>query len=68
MYKKVQEIKQMQIIGDYTIIKSTEQMYLEDGRRFGRESIWYDICLDGGEGDMVASFKKLNDARKWVRS
>ena len=68
MYRKVQELKQMQIIGDYTIIKSIEQMYLEDGRRFGRESIWYDIYLDGGEGDMVASFKKLNDARKWARS
>lgn len=68
MYRKIQELKQMQIIGDYTIIKSIEQMYLADGRRFGRESIWYDIYLDEGEGDMVASFKKLNEARKWARS
>ena len=67
MRKEIMETKVMQTIGAYTIVKSVEQMYWDDGRRAGRAHIWYDICLDGGNGDIVASYDKLNEARKWAR-
>ena len=68
MRKEIMETKIMQTIGAYTIVKSTEQMYWDDGRRAGRAHIWYDICLDGGNGDIVASYDKLNEARRWARA
>jgi hypothetical protein len=67
MYKEVIETKIMQTIGDYTIVKSVEQNYWDDGTRAGRMHNHYDVCLDGGNGDIVASFDKLNEARKWAR-
>jgi hypothetical protein len=67
MKKEVVETKVMQTIGVYTIVKSVEQTYWDNGKRFGRANIWYDICLDGGDGDIVASYDKLNDARRWAK-
>lgn len=67
MYKKVEETKTMQTIGEYTIVKSVEQTYWDNGRRFGSADIWYDIYLDEGNGDIAASFDKLNEARKWAK-
>ena len=67
MYKKVEETKIMQTIGEYTIVKSVEQNYWDDGTRAGRMHNYYDICLDGGYGDIVHSCNKLNDARKWAK-
>ena len=66
--KEVIETKIVQTIGAYTIIKSVEQAYWDDGTRAGRAHNWYDICLDGGNGDIVASYEKLNDARRWARA
>lgn len=68
MYKEIKETKVMQTIGAYTIVKSVEQTYWDNGKRFGSADVWYDIYLDGGDGDIVASFDKLNNARKWARS
>lgn len=67
MRKEIEETKIIQTIGEYTIVKSVEQMYWDDGGRAGRSHNWYDICLDGGNGDIVASFDKLNAARKWAK-
>ena len=67
MYKEIEETKVMQTIGAYTIIKSVEQNYWDDGTRAGRMHNHYDVCLDGGNGDIVASFDKLNEARKWAK-
>ena len=68
MYIETESTKVMETIGVYTIIKSTEQAYWDNGKRFGSADVWYDIYLDGGDGDIVASFDKLNNARKWARS
>ena len=67
MYKKVEETKIMQTRGKYTIVKSVEQNYWDDDTRAGRMHNHYDVCLGGGDGDIVASFDKLNEARKWVK-
>lgn len=68
MYKEIIETKIMQTIGAYTIVKSVEQAYWDNGKRFGTPDVWYDIYLDGGDGDIVASYDKLNDARRWARA
>lgn len=67
MYKETLEHKLVQKIGQYGIVKTKEQFYLNDGRRFGREHVVYDVCLDGGDGDIVASFNMLKVARKWAK-
>lgn len=67
MYKNVLEHKIVQIIGQYGIVKTKEQYYLDDGSRFGREHVVYDVCLDHGDGDIVASFNMLKLARKYAR-
>lgn len=67
MCKNVLEHKIVQIIGQYGIVKTKEQYYLDDGSRFGREHVVYDVCLDHGDGDIVHSCNKLKDARKYIK-
>lgn len=67
MYKNVLEHKIVQIIGQYGIVKTKEQYYFDDGSRFGREHVVYDVCLDHGDGDIVASFNMLKLARKYAK-
>ena len=66
MYKTIKEVKTVKTIGEYTIVKVKEVICSNNGKYFGL-GIWYDICLDGGEGDIVASFRKLKDAIKWTK-
>jgi hypothetical protein len=33
----------------------------------GRRYAMYDVCLGHGEGDIVYSCEKLNEARKWAK-
>ena len=67
MYKNVLEHKTVKIIGQYGIVKTGEQYYFDDGKRFGREQVMYDVCLEDGEGDIVASFDNIKEARKWAK-
>ena len=67
MCKIIKDVKIVETIGEYTIVKIKEIMCSNNGKYFGM-GIWHDICLDGGEGDIVASFRKLKDARKWAKS
>jgi hypothetical protein len=67
MHKETLECKLMQVIGQYGILKFTEQYYLDNGKKFGGKKIVYDVCLEHGEGDIVYSCKKLNEARKWAK-
>lgn len=53
-------------IGEYGIVKSKEETLFDNGKIFKRTT-WYDVCLEHGEGDIVASFNKIIDARKWVK-
>ena len=67
MKKEIIKQEIMQTIGDYTIVKSVEQLCLYDGRHFGKKVNWYDVCLDGGNGDIVHSCEKLHAAKKWAK-
>ena len=66
MRKKVIDNDIVEIIGVYGIIKYKEKWIWDNGKVFGTES-GYDVVLDKGEGDIVASFDKIKDARKWAK-
>ena len=67
MEKKTIDSFLVEIIGEYGIIRSREKWYWDNGKVCGGTQIWYDVCLDKGEGDIVASFDKIRNARKWAK-
>lgn len=66
MEKRIVNAKLVEIIGEYGIAKVKEETVLYNGKIFGRKT-FYDVCLEQGEGDIVASFKYINEARKWAK-
>ena len=66
MENRVVEASIVETIGEYGIVKVKEETVWDNGKVFGKK-IFYDVCLEHGDGDIVASFKKLNDAREWVK-
>ena len=66
MERKVVDASIVEIIGEYGIAKIKERSIWNNGKVFGSK-IFYDVCLEHGEGDIVASFDKIKDARKWAK-
>ena len=66
MERKVVDASIVNIIGEYGIAKIKEQSIWNNGKVFGSK-IFYDVCLDKGEGDIVASFDKIKDAKMWAK-
>ena len=67
MYKKVLSREVVMSLNGYTVVKSTEQVYFDNGKQCGAPSRWYDVCLGGDDGDIVVSYNKLNHAKKWIK-
>lgn len=59
MYVKKLNSQIIQNVGEYGIVRSIEQTYLDNGNKIGGKAIWYDICLDKGYGDIIYSCKKI---------
>lgn len=53
------------IIGEYGIVKTKEKIRFNNGVMFQYKT-FYDVCLEQGDGDIVASFDKLSAAKKWA--
>ena len=66
MERKVVDSMLVLTVGEYGIVRSVEHIVWNSGQVF-RKQIVYDVCLDRGEGDIVLSFNKLIDARKWAK-
>lgn len=66
MERKVVDASIIETVGEYGIAKVKEETIWNNGKVFGKKT-FYDVCLDKGEGDIVASFTKINDARKWAK-
>ena len=66
MERKVVDSFLVTIVGEYGIVRVFEHIVWNNGKVF-RKQIIYDVCLDRGEGDIVASFDKIIDARKWAK-
>ena len=67
MEKKIIEASIVEIHGEYGIARVKETVILNNETVYGRTQTWYDVCLDKGEGDIVASFKRITNARKWAK-
>ena len=67
MYKESCEHKIIQKIGQYGIVRAKEQQFLNNGEKFGPKHVVYDVCLEHGNGDIVASFDMLKLARQWAK-
>lgn len=66
MERKVVDSVVVSVIGEYGIARVVEHTVWNNGKVFGKKIV-YDVCLEKGEGDIVASFDKLGDARKWAK-
>lgn len=66
MHRRVVEHNLVYLIGEYGVVKVKEETVWDNGKVFGRKTV-YDVCLDHGEGDIVASFDKIKDAREWAK-
>lgn len=67
MYKQVLTNEIVDTINKYTIIKMKEKSLDYMGTPYGHTEVWYDVCLDNGDGDIVSSFKTVKEARKWAK-
>mgnify|MGYP003539307964 CR=1 FL=1 len=66
MERKVVDSIVVNVVGEYGIVRVVEHTVWNNGKVFGKK-ILYDVCLDKGDGDIVASFDKLIDAYKWAK-
>ena len=64
MEREILSCELVETIGEYTIVKSKETVA---NVLHKQTIIWYDVCLDNGDGDIVYSSKKLHYARKWAK-
>jgi hypothetical protein len=67
MEKKTIESFVVEKIGEYGIVRCREKWYWENGKVCGGTQIWYDVCLEHGDGDIVASYNSIREARKWAK-
>lgn len=66
MERKVVDSVLVYIVGEYGIARVVECTVWNNGKVFGKK-ILYDVCLEKGEGDIVASFSKVTEARRWAK-
>lgn len=66
METRVVEASIVETIGEYGVVKIKEETIWNNGNVFSRKT-FYDVCLEHGDGDIVASFNKLKDARNWAK-
>ena len=66
MERKVVDSIVVNVVGEYGIVRIVEHTVWSNGKVFGKK-VLYDVCLDKGEGDIVASFEKISEARKWAK-
>ena len=66
MERKVVDLIVVELIGEYGVVKVKEHTVWNNGKVFGKK-VLYDVCLEHGDGDIVASFNKISDARKWAK-
>lgn len=67
MEKRVLEYKTIKIIGEYGIVKCKERFFCDSGKPASHVITIYDVCLDEGNGDIVASFSTSREAKKWAK-
>lgn len=65
-YKTLQA-KIIETKNGFGIVRCVEKKVDYDGVPFGQRLVFYDVCVDNGQGHIVESFKTLAAARKYVK-
>ncbi len=58
--------KVVEIVNDLAIIRFEEKKVDYDGNVYGHTLVWYEVCVDRGEGDTIECFKTLRAAKKYA--
>ena len=66
MERRVIYFNVVELIGEYGIVKSKEQLVWNNGKVFSTK-VFYDVALNQGYGDIVASFNNVGEARAWAK-
>lgn len=67
MGKVVIDSKKVKEINSLGIFRCAEKDLNFEGAPYGHTIVWYDVCADNGEGDIIDSFKTLSSAEKFAR-
>ena len=60
--------KVMEIVGELGIIRSEGKKVDFYGAPYGQRIVWYDVCLERGEGDIIESFKTMKAALNFAKN
>lgn len=58
----VTDTQLVKVVGVMGIVRTVEKKVDFDGKPYGHEIVWYDVCLEEGAGMIVHSFKRCRDA------
>ena len=67
MQKKILNSEVIEIVSEYGIIKSKEELLFDNGKSLNVVETWYDVALEHGDGDIVYSCDTLKEAKKWIK-
>lgn len=62
------ECKVVELINGLGILKTIERAVDHTGKAYGQKTVWYDVCMDKGDGDMLESFKTLREAKSFAKA
>lgn len=52
---------------DLAVVRCEEREEDYDGNLVGRVHVWYDVCQDYGDGDIIESFKTLRESKNFIK-
>lgn len=58
--------KFVELVNDLGIFRCEEKKVDCDGNTYGQTMVWYEVCVDDGEGDCIECFKTLRAARRYA--
>ena len=58
----------IETVNGFGIVRCEEYRETYDGKLVGHKQVWYDICEDNGEGDIIDSYKTLKAARNAAKA
>ena len=65
MYRDIIDAKVIDTIGQYTIVRVDCQYFYNNGTKANKTTS-YDVCLDGGDGDIVFSSEQYLQSYQWA--
>lgn len=63
---KIFSSKVVELVNDLGIVRCEEKLADCDRNPYGQAMVWYDVCQNNGEGDIIESFTTLEAARRYA--